>query len=238
MCLPRDLACYYGRLPAVVKLNRTRNLGRVSDWPFRLNWDEELAGSGSPQDRSLEVLLLLRSHGLRLRAAQMVARLGEALRQRTEQTGLEYAALVDDGTGEQVGEVLEGETSHVNLRPHLTALQPGRRYAHVHTHPGSTTFSADDLSILLAHPPLRTPIVVGADGSWYFLSKLRGQPTANPEEGIAEWLDEFATLTLRYSGLVQSGVLTRAHALRRQAYEALGNIAPRLRLRYDRLEHG
>jgi Cu/Zn superoxide dismutase len=107
-----------------------------------------VAGRNRAQDRSLEALLLLRRHGRRLRTAQTVARLGEALRERTEQTGLEYAALVDDGTGEQVGEVLVGETSHVNLRPHLAALQPGRRYGHVHTHPGSTTFSDLDLGIL------------------------------------------------------------------------------------------
>ena len=195
-----------------------------------------MAGSGSPQDRSLEVLLLLRSHGLRPRAAQTVARLGEALRQRTEQTGLEYAALVDDGTGEQVGDVLVGETSHVNLRPHLAALQPGRRYAHVHTHPLSSAFSGHDLTILLAHPAVRTIAAVGCNGNWYFLSKVRGQPTASPEDGIGEWLDEFSTLKSRYDVLVRSGRMTEMDALRRQSDEVFAIIAPRLRLRYDHLE--
>jgi hypothetical protein len=77
--------------------------------------------------------------------------------------------------------------------------------------------------------------VVGRDGSWYFLSKVRGQPTATPEDGAAAWLAVFRSLDAHYDELIAAGSLTPDDALRDQAHAVLVRVAPRLRLRYDHL---
>jgi hypothetical protein len=186
---------------------------------------------GSP-----EIVALLRSHGVRGLTARTVAQEGASLRQRMGAIDVEYAALFDEATGQQVGDVLIGETDEVYLRAHIVAMQPGRRYVHLHTHPASSAFSLNDLAVLLAHPPLRTMTVVGRNGSWYFLSKLRGQPTASPEDGIAAWLTVFRTLDPHYDALIAAGVVTQDEALQQQLHETMVSVAPQLRLRYDRLE--
>jgi hypothetical protein len=196
-----------------------------------------MAGSRNPQGRAFEVALLLRSHGLRARTAQTLAQLGAVLREQTAQTGRDYAALVDDATGAQVGAILGGDAVQVNLRPHLELLEPGRRYAHLHTHPLSSSFSDFDLSILLGHPELRTIAVVGPDGGWYVLSKRAGQPTPSPQEGLQVWAAEFLSLFDSYDALVRAGTIDSEDATRRQAHGVLTRIAPGLRLRYDHLGH-
>jgi hypothetical protein len=135
-------------------------------------------------DRSPEVIALLRAHGVPSAAARLLARLGETLRRQTDQEGTEFAILVDLEDEQQAGHVLQGDEDRVPLTSHLRLLQPGRRYAHLHTHPWSTSFSDFDLAILLQNIPLRTIVVVGADGSWYLLSKLRGKPTAAWQTGL------------------------------------------------------
>ena len=60
---------------------------------------------------SPEVVALLRGHGVGPGAAQRVARIGERLRQRTETSGHEFAALVDAASGMLVDSVIEGSES-------------------------------------------------------------------------------------------------------------------------------
>jgi hypothetical protein len=77
--------------------------------------------------------------------------------------------------------------------------------------------------------------VVGRDRSWYVLSKMRGQPSSNPDDGLNAWRAEFVRLTEEYEPLVEFGVLTSAEALGRSAHEALELVAPQLHLRYDQI---
>jgi hypothetical protein len=151
-------------------------------------------------------------------------------------TNVELAAVFDDATGERVGEVLRGHEDHVSVRSHIDALRPGHRYVQIHTHPASGSLSDVDLTLLLGNPPLRTMVVVGQDGTWYFVSKLRGEPTTDPEEAYDEWGALFEALYPRYQAAVEVGTLTEAEALRVMTNEILTTLAPALRLRYDRLE--
>jgi hypothetical protein len=193
-------------------------------------------GSGEPPDRSPAVVALLRSHGSSVQAARNTAQIGKDLRQRMGQTAIEFAALIDATSGQQMGEVLLGSVNQVHLRPHLTALQPGRRYVHVHTHPASSSFSDDDLAILLHHVEVRTIVVVGRDDTWYFLSKLRGRTTVDADTGRALWNVCFAEIASPDHALIAQGVLSSSEALRREVHETMTSLAPEIGLRYDHLE--
>jgi hypothetical protein len=148
----------------------------------------------------------------------------------------ELAALIDAATGDQIGEVLAGSQDRLDLRPHLHLLQPGRRYLHVHTHPASSGFSDLDLTVLLAYVEIRTLVVVTQDGAWYFLSKVRGQPTADPTTGGALWDAYFAVTAQPHHDLIARGTLSRDEALRQEVHDTMIRLAPEIGLRYDWLE--
>jgi hypothetical protein len=192
-------------------------------------------GSGTLPDRSPAVAALLRSHGASGQAARSTARIGDELRQRMGQTAIEFAALIDATTGEQVGEILRGSVDQVLLRPHLAALLPGRRYVHLHTHPASSSFSDDDLAILLDRVEI-TMVVVGRDATWYFLSKVRGQPTVDADTGRALWNIHFAEIATPDHALIAQGILSSSEALRHEVHETMKRLAPEIGLRYDHLE--
>jgi hypothetical protein len=189
-----------------------------------------------PLNRSLAIVTLLRSHGLTPSAARGVAHVGEALHGQMGTADVEVAALLDAATGAQIGDVLIGQADQVRLQPHLAALRSGGRYVHVHTHPASGSFSDFDLTLLLGHPPIRCIVALGRDRTWYFLSKRRGQPTADPEDAYEEWGVQFTQVYARYDALVRSGALTETEALRAMTHAILSTLAPPLQLRYDRLE--
>jgi hypothetical protein len=197
---------------------------------------QEDAGSSSPLRVRPEVVALLQSHGARAAAAQRIGRAGETLRRRTAESGVEVAALLDLETGRPVGPTLEGSEDRVDLAPQLALLHPGRRYVHLHTHPGSSSFSYYDLGLLLRYPSLRTLVVVGEGGSWYLLSKRRAQPITAPATAIDLWRVRYAEIASHYDPLVESGALTEAEALRRELHETMERLAPELRLRYDHVE--
>jgi hypothetical protein len=152
------------------------------------------------------------------------------------QQAIEHAALIDALTGEQVGNVLAGSEDRLDLRPHLDLLQPGRRYVHVHTHPAGSSFSDLDLTVLLAYVEIRTLVVVAQDGAWYFLSKVRGQPSADPGTGGALWNTCFALMAQPHHALIARGILSHDEALRDEVHETMIRLAPEIGLRYDWLE--
>jgi hypothetical protein len=195
-------------------------------------------GSGEPPHRSPEIVTLLRSHALAARTARTVARIGEAIRQEMGSADIELASLIDDSTGEQVGDILSGEPNQIHLPSQILALRPGRRYAHVHTHPGSGSFSDFDFTLLLGNPPIRTIVAVGRDRTWYFLSKLRGQPTADPEVVFDAWGSEFLIRYNQYDAAIRSGIMLEHDALGLLTHEISIALAARWGLRYDRLEMG
>jgi hypothetical protein len=183
-----------------------------------------------------EVIALLRSHGVPATAAPPIVRAGETLRQRTEREGIEVAALLALETGRLIGPPVLGTEDLVDLTDQMGALQPGRRYVQLHTHPASSSFSYRDLWILLKHPELRTMVVVGQDRSWYLLSKRRGQPTVDPNEGVALWRLRYTEVSEHSDPLIARGTLTEAEALRREVHETMERLAPDIGLRYDHLE--
>ena len=189
----------------------------------------DVGGQGS------EVVRTLQEHGLSPAAARAAEAIGANLRQRTLGRAVELAAMLDADTGVAVGAVLGGAQASVDIRPHLDAMQLRRSYLSIHTHPGSSSFSPQDVDILLTHVPLRVMAVVGADGTWYVLSqRYLGVP--NRPAVLDAFRDAVLAQRSKYLGLINSGTMSRRAAWRQHTHEAWTIVAAPAGLRYDRIE--
>ncbi|MGH2368874.1 MAG: hypothetical protein ACRDI2_11810 [Chloroflexota bacterium] len=154
---------------------------------------------------------------------------------RTRQSDREFAATYDMMTGAPVGNVVSGGAVDVDISDHIRAMAPGRRYVALHTHRTSTSFSDADALLLVANRAIRTIAVVGADGTWYLLSKVRGAGVAGANRLVQAFTSAAIALSRRYLALAQSGAVTPEEALRQFSHEIWQHIAPPLHLRYDRV---
>jgi hypothetical protein len=112
-------------------------------------------------------------------------------------------------------------------------MMPGRRYFTLHTHRVSTSFSDADALVLVENPLLRAVGVIGADGTWYFLSRGRGRPAG--EAVVRAFTAAAIALSRTYLVLMRSGALAREEALRAFSHAIWERVAPPLGLRYDRI---
>jgi hypothetical protein len=128
-------------------------------------------------------------------------------------------------TGITVGAVISGGEDAVDMRRHIAACAPGRPYVQLHTHPASTSFSDADVALLLSWDQLRMMVVVGVDGTWYVLSRVKS-PTASRREAIDAFLIEFDRVADEHSDL----------PLRERTHRIWLTIADNLGLRYDRVQ--
>jgi hypothetical protein len=180
------------------------------------------------EDRSPErtaVVAVLRAHGLTGSAIAQLWTLSRDMRRRTRRRGLEYAAMVNLETGITVGPVISGSDDSVDLRRHIAALVPGRRYVQIHTHPGSTSFSHRDVAMLLSWAQIHVMVVVGVDSTWYVLSRV-GALTASASEAADAFLIELDRVEDERPGL----------SLQERTHRVWLAIAGRLGLRYDRVK--
>src|SRR5947209_2338523 len=119
---------------------------------------------------------LLGAHGLAEPAVEVVLKTrARRLVEHTRRSNREHAATLDAETGEQLGGELVGDRFSFDLRPHLRAMQPGRAYLQIHTHPSDCAFSLPDAAMLYRFPAVRAVLVVGGRGTWYLLSRLTGR---------------------------------------------------------------
>lgn len=109
------------------------------------------------------------------RAEENIDRIGrEAIRKTRLPAGREYGFVVDNETGAPVGPFVQGLTDSVETTASIAALEAGRGYTHVHTHPTSASFSPEDVILLTQFPQLTHIRVYGADGHLYEMSKPPG----------------------------------------------------------------
>ncbi|HZR97432.1 MAG TPA: hypothetical protein VFE37_01925 [Chloroflexota bacterium] len=180
-----------------------------------------------------ELLALLRAHGLSAAVAARVASVGAILHHRSLETGAEVGTTLDLATGRPIGPTLIGERDSVNFASQFAAFRPGRRYLQLHTHPGSSSFSAPDVGMLLNYPALRTLAVVGEDEHWYLLSKRAGPPTVSALEGVLRWYELWEGLATANAELITHGRLSEEAARVQEIHETMLRLAAELRLRYD-----
>ena len=99
------------------------------------------------RERVIDVLV---RHGLTARAAEILYRLGLSLRRRMLQgpdprQWTECAGMIESHTGQRLGPVATGDHRSVDVGLQLHAAR-GRHAANVHTHPGNSSFSPDDVT--------------------------------------------------------------------------------------------
>ena len=196
--------------------------------------------TGTRRSRRRQVLDALARHRLAERAAQALYNLGLALRRRMLQEPdpalrVEYAGMVDARpVGQRIGPVVRGVRNGVDIAV-LVWSSRGRPSAIVHTHPHSSSFSPDDADVLAKAPDVRAVCAVGADGTWYVLSRPPGAPAAaKAAVDRAYWTARHA-LAPKYRALVQAQAVSRARAWQDHSHEIWQQIAPALGLRYDRV---
>ena len=152
-------------------------------------------------------MALLRRHGLSRTAARCVERLGRTFLPGTRRRGVEYAALVDIA-GRPLGDPVTGRIDETDLRPLFRRISdPAAQYVQVHSHPTSTAFSDRDGLVLLDHAALTVMAVIGADGTWFVLSKgptAGAQGRQSLERLFGAFWDEFERLQPHFAGLVSA----------------------------------
>lgn len=181
---------------------------------------------------------LLVRHRLPQAAAPAVARLAERLRALSERDSVEYAAMLDAGSGAEVGPILRGGPTHVSIGEHLHALELGRSYVQLHTHLTSPTWSLwlEDGVLFAAHPPIRAMVVVGVDGTRYVLSRGSDSAAIPPELMDRAWRQEAVRLLPSFRPRVATGRLSKGEAEATLRDQIWRSVATRFGLRYDRVE--
>lgn len=179
---------------------------------------------------------LLQRHGLTRRSARALQVVAREIQVRTEEHGIEFAALIDANTGEQLGPILGGISRTVDARPLLRAMQPVHEYVEVHSHPESSAFSWQDAGILARNPALRATLIISADGTSYALSRVPGALPPTIAAIRSAYLAGYTALLPRYRELVQSGAASAHEAWREHSHEIWQRVSNPLNLRYDRLE--
>jgi len=187
----------------------------------------------SPHDPLLHVLT---RHGISDAAARAIQAVSQDVRARTLAHRVEFAAMLDAETGEMIGAIIQGERLRTEIRSHIDAMRSERGYVQVHTHPGSRSFSPEDMVLLAAFRTVCAMVVAGADGTMYVASFVAEARSLDTELILSAWDAEWDILLLFYGPLIVSGALTLDEAARAQSHEVWLRLAPRFGLRYDRVE--
>jgi len=187
-----------------------------------------------PEDNP--VIQQLREYGLATPVAHQIAQLGETLRARTQESGTEFAVMVDADSGVRIGDILGGGTNQIDISAHTGAMRPGRRYIHLHTHPRSSSFSDTDLGTMVTNRQIHTMVVVGADSTWYLVARTATTPPVLPSALYQVWQEAARALHPQYNLIVTRGTMTPGAAVREYSHVILEIVASQFDFRYTRVE--
>jgi hypothetical protein len=198
--------------------------------------------SASPAGSRDGLIDLLVRHGLTQHAAQAVVAFGEELREQMVQEPdpdrqREHGGVLDARSGERLGPITAGTRTSVSFAEQIRAAHARgtASAAGVHTHAGSSSFSAGDAGLFDAAPVITVMVVTGPDGTWHVLSPEPGT-TPPPSDEVEERLEVVLEhLSPTYRAMVNDGTLPPDRAWRELMHETWEIIAPTLGLRYDRL---
>lgn len=175
----------------------------------------------------------LRAHGLSGPAIEALLSEGPRIARDTRRhPQRERAWLVDNETGERIGEIAVGTRQAVRIGPLLRAL--GRRSGAVvfaHTHPDDVPFSDADAAVLLCRDVLALVLVTAK--SWYLLSP---QPASErPSVDMLAQEYERAYSEIEPAMRRDRARVGRPGAQHRHGHALWTALARTLRLRYDRV---
>jgi len=171
---------------------------------------------------------------------EVVDRLGESALEIGKSKGVEVAYLVDMEEGRQVGKVLVGGKSVVKFDEETIALMenPKRKLVGIHNHPGSASFSAQDVYLFCQSQGIRRMVVYGHDGTKYVMEKKVGiDYTSVAEEAFYSWGAERDTLMDKYESRWKAGedewAIWKDHT-----HEIMQKVSKRYNFRYYRVLPG
>jgi hypothetical protein len=156
--------------------------------------DEADEGTGRRPAERRDVIAALRRHGITGTVAAVLWTAARDLRPRARRRGIEHAVTLEAFDGRPVARMLTGDASRTDLTPHLLVLQRDHEYIQMHTHLRSPSFSALDVRVLSDHAAIRTMIAVGADGTWYLMSRQVEVSLGDRHALYDEFLDELIRL--------------------------------------------
>ncbi len=149
----------------------------------------------------------------------------------------ECLLTIDTKTGREVYSLVEGGKDFVEFPPELIRLlqqAQSNSIVSVHNHPSSSSFSAEDLSILAKFDSIRTMAVIGHDGTRYVMSSGSGQ-----KPDLSTIRDKLNTMVRKYydhyNNLVQSGKMTPNEAWKEHSHRAVSDLAKELDWDYRRV---
>lgn len=171
-----------------------------------------------------DVVPVLRAHGLSGHVAASMWRVARTLLRDTRRRRREYSVLLDAETGNQIGPTLSGSDHEIDVRLQVRATVPGRAYAHLHTHPGNSSFSDQDAVFFLTWSQVMTIAVAALDGRWYVMSRGAEAHVLAPIDVADAFRAEFAELLSD----PRVGRSERPHIIWTRIAEQAG-------LRYDRI---
>jgi hypothetical protein len=151
-------------------------------------------GNGRVPASRADVIAVLRRHGISGGVAAALWTAASNVRRRTVRRGIEHSVTLDAESAQPVGPMLSGTSTMTDLTDHVLRFRAGHEYVQLHTHPSSPSFSALDIRVLADHPPIRTMIAVGADGTWHVTSRLDGTSIGNRRAVFDDFLDELSRL--------------------------------------------
>jgi len=177
--------------------------------------------SGTPERR--DVIDVLKGHGVSGAATARAWDEARRLVSETRRRGIEHAVTLDAESGAPIGARLTGTRSSTDLRAYIARFQAGREYLQLHTHPGNTSFSANDLTVFVTQPGIRTMAVVGLDRAWHVVSRATEQVSMNRRDTVDAFLTELARLE------------AAGAAFEQRPHRAMLRVSAQRGLRYDRL---
>lgn len=141
--------------------------------------------------------------------------------------------MFDAVDGVSVGRIVAGTGTEVDISPYFDAMGLGRHYIALHTHPGSSPFSLRDVALFFETRRLSHSFVVGADGSWFALSRDRRGTRLTARHARLLIAAAFERWRPVFEVAAQMGALTPQEALDALLDQLWRRLGSALGVRYD-----
>lgn len=151
------------------------------------------------------------------------------------ETDTEMLIAVDARTGEELISQAGGARSVQPTEEFYNLLESADNNSIilVHNHPGSSSFSVNDVNFLGKYESLKRHEVIGHDGTKYYLSKKKGYTY----DRTATFVDHQMCVDRylgKYANKVASGEMTNQEAWKKHSHEALRDFVELHKFRYKR----
>lgn len=173
---------------------------------------------------------ILANYNVNHKTIQAINVVRKQLRHSTKLKEIEFAAMFELNSGIRVNGIIAGEETQADILKHLNLLQTSKKYIQIHTHPKNSTFSLDDLILLLEYDEISSMVVVGKDRVTYVLIKVEHGFNRTYINDLIK--KEFQSLKPKYQKKLFKKGISEKRMLALLLNEVLENVCPQLGLKY------